>query len=96
MILDESDPKVFLFLFINYLQKLFVPSPVIKYTIIKVVEFKEYAYYDCPCYKTSTRKGTLSTTGHSTNFVMMIKLPSDQPQKHWIKRGVALLTQLDD
>jgi len=83
--LAESAPKV-----------LFTPMPPIWMVPQEVSKFKAYPHYACPMYKTSERRGVLSTTGHSTNFVCDVRLPSSMDPAHWTKRGVALLTCLND
>jgi dynein heavy chain len=52
-------------------------------------EEKKEGVYMCPIYKVLSRAGTLSTTGHSTNFVMHFEVPSELHQDEWIKAGVA-------
>lgn len=74
--------------------------PIIWLEPINVIKLKKHGFYECPLYKTSTRSGELSTTGISTNFVMYYYLKYDEAdtmrnQDHWIRRGAALLTQLD-
>merc|ERR1712196_215252 len=76
--LDESLPKI-----------LFAPAPAMWFKPCVETEFVEYQHYDCPTYKTIDRRGVLATTGHSSNFVMMIRVPTTVEEKHWIKRGVA-------
>ncbi|XP_069810836.1 dynein axonemal heavy chain 14 isoform X3 [Dendropsophus ebraccatus] len=52
--------------------------------------------YDCPLYRTPQRAGTLSSTGHSSNFITAVSLPSLVQPNHWIRRGAALLCQIPD
>lgn len=56
--------------------------------------------YNCPVYKTSDRKGVLSTSGHSSNFIMFMAMPHSCTGFHseyfWTKRGVAAISQTDD
>ena len=59
-------------------KELFSPMPAIHMLPEQNREAPSGGIYRCPVYKVLTRTGTLSTTGHSTNFVTWIEIPSDK------------------
>eukprot|EP00903_Cladosiphon_okamuranus_P016611 g15323.t1 len=82
---QQSMPKV-----------LFSSAPIIWFKPQRKSDVVETPSYACPVYKTSDRRGILSTTGHSTNFICFIMLATNLNESHWVQRGVAMLTSLDD
>eukprot|EP00976_Prorocentrum_cordatum_P022919 467647-Prorocentrum_minimum.AAC.1 len=77
-------------------QVLYVPAPVLWLEAKQLHEMREFEHYNCPVYRTADRRGVLATTGHSTNFLRMMRLPSAQPQDHWTLRGVCMLCSLPE
>eukprot|EP00924_Labyrinthula_sp_SR-Ha-C_P008574 snap_masked-scaffold_37-processed-gene-0.12-mRNA-1 protein AED:0.06 eAED:0.07 QI:0/0/0/1/1/1/3/0/4292 len=91
-------------------RELYTDMPVIHFEAIRERVPPIKNIYLCPIYKILSRRGTLSTTGHSTNFVMWIELPSKVKDSEesaacinnvgrvdddrWIKAGVAAFCSL--
>ena len=89
-------------------KKLFSPMPVIHLDPMQNRPPVQKGIYRCPVYKVVSRWGILATTGHSSNFIMWIELPSDRDDfvtslsphtnkadsKAWIKAGVAAFCSL--
>jgi len=83
--LGESEDKV-----------LYSRCPMMLFKPVTKIQKNYEAIYECPLYKTTERKGILATTGHSSNFCLRVHLPTDLPQSHWVKRGVAMICTLND
>ena len=82
-IIDQPQPK-----------ELFSDLPLVQLVPLLEKEQTKTIFYNCPIYKCVSRSGTLSTTGHSTNFVMYMELPSKEKEDTWIRAGVAAFLAL--
>ncbi len=82
-LLAESDPK-----------KLFVELPLLHLLPVQDRVIPKTGIFNCPLYKVLSRSGTLLTTGHSTNFVCFMEIPSEESEDKWIKAGVACFLAL--
>ncbi|EGR31243.1 hypothetical protein IMG5_115030 [Ichthyophthirius multifiliis] len=83
-VLDDSEPG-----------QMYTQAPVIEF--IPTEQYKPKPEdYKMPAYKTTVRAGTLSTTGHSTNFIIAIDTPSKQKSDYWVLKGAAFVCALND
>jgi dynein heavy chain, axonemal len=87
---------------IGSLHRIEMPTPKELYSDLPLIHLVPRAnratpqsgVYECPVYKVVSRRGTLSTTGHSTNFVMYFEMPTDLHEDIWIRAGVAAFLAL--
>jgi dynein heavy chain len=75
-------------------KQLFVQFPLVHFIPMNDRKGCPPSYYPCPVYRVLSRKGTLSTTGHSTNFVLDMDIPSKDAPDSWIRAGVAAFLSL--
>jgi dynein heavy chain len=75
-------------------RELYTDVPLIHMIPVPNREPPKTGIYNTPLYKVLSRQGTLSTTGHSTNFVLMVELPTKEDEAKWIKAGVAMFLAL--
>jgi len=81
--LGDSKPK-----------ELFSNLPFMHMNPVADREIPTSGIYRCPLYKVESRTGTLSTTGHSTNFVCFTELKTNRSENVWIIAGVAAFLAL--
>ena len=82
-LLDDSRPK-----------QLYTELPMVWFLPKQNRKIPSTGVYNCPVYKVLSRAGTLSTTGHSTNYVLMLELPTKEDESKWIIAGVAAFLSL--
>ena len=81
----------------NPLGVMSAPAPLIYFnpTDNLIVKPNEYAM---PLYKTSKRAGTLSATGHSTNFILTVYVPTPpkMSSEYWTLNSAAFVCDRDE
>jgi len=66
-VLDDSKAK-----------QLYTEMPIIWFVPKRNRKKPDTGIYECPVYKVLSRSGTLATTGLSTNYCLMLELPSNK------------------
>ena len=75
-----------------------VPLPILHIKPQQVFEQgSSTTTYQCPLYLTASRAGVLSSTGQSTNFVMLVHLPipDNMQPADFVLQGVAAICSGD-
>ena len=82
-LLDDSKAK-----------QLYTEMPIVWFLPKEDRKVPDGGFYYCPIYKVLSRAGTLSTTGHSTNYCLLMEVPSNKEHDYWVRAGVALVLSL--
>ena len=72
-----------------------VRKTILSYTLFRALTSPTITYLS-NVLASETIPSSLMCTGHSTNFVVAVQLPSSEPQDYWITKGAALLCQLGE
>jgi len=53
-------------------------------------------FHRIPMYRTSIRKGNISSLGASSNFILCVEAPTEKPRSYWTLKGAACICALNN
>ncbi|KAG8227265.1 hypothetical protein J437_LFUL003998 [Ladona fulva] len=76
--------------------KLYLEMPKLNLVPVDASAVSKAKMFSCPMYNNTERRESSLYSTFSSNYIMSVDVKTVKTESHWIKRGTAILYQIDD